>query len=404
MLGAIVPAQPGGFSPPYSLPSAGQILAIAGSSPADARPGDIDAGRWNYALWNSYGAGVMVDDYSSGGAYVLAANGGHAHGEITGAAVLDFATGTWTYLPHDNGGPAIGTGGGGSYFLVSEMTGAPYWEVNGSNGLGGNFWVPGPPHPYQNLAAWPAANGGGSKGSVAYVCRSAMGEAGLGSSGAVHRFDLQDRRWRRVTDSVSARNPGGSGLGAFEGSCILDAARGRIWHIPINQFAYTTVEYFDLGSLAFGASGSGPSPPANLGNRQRIWLLSGLLFAQGDNGTLYVFDPDDAAAGWRQCTVSGGSLPNRLNRFVHFPPTNKLYWIDQQGGATLTRLTPPANLITGTWVLDTWTAPEELPELDTTNDPGDLAEQYGFLFYVPSIQRLAWVAGGSNLVRLIYPE
>jgi hypothetical protein len=343
----------------------------------------------------------MVEDYSAGGAYVLACNGGHAHGEFTGAAVLDFATGTWAYLPHDNGGPAIGAN---DYnFTVAEMTGAPYWEVTGSNGLGGNYWVPGPPHPYQNLAAWPAANGGGSKGSVVYVCRGAMGEFGTGGSGSVHRFDLSDRRWRRVTNSVSSRNPAG-GNGTFEGSAILDAARGRVWHVPQNQFAYSTVEFFDLNTQAFGASGAHTAPGVDLGNRQRIWMLSGLLFAQGDNGTLYVFDPDNAAAGWRQCTVSGGSLPYRLNRFAHFQPNGKLYWINQQGGSTLTRLTPPADLINGTWVLDTYTLPEALPALDKTSDPGDLAEQYAFLFYVPSIQRLAWVAGGSTLVRLIYPE
>ena len=346
----------------------------------------------------------MVEDYSDGGAYVLAANGGHAHGEITGAALFDFSTGTWDYLPHDNGGPAIGTGGSGAYFNEDELTGSPYWEVIGSDGLGAGYAVPGPPHPYQNLAAWPTSLGGGSKGSVAYVCRGAMGHTGISGSGAVHRFDLNDRRWRRVTDEVSSRNPGGSGLGQYEGSCILDAPRGRIWHVPQNQTSYTTVEYFDLSALEYGASGSHSAPSSNLGNRQRIWMLDDLLFAQGDNGTLYVFDPDDATAGWRQCTVSGGTLPNRLNRFAHFPPNNKLYWIDQDGGDTLTRLTPPADLINGTWTLDTYVLPEALPALDTTSDPTDLAEQYGFLFYVPSIQRLAWVAGGSNLVRLIYPE
>jgi hypothetical protein len=394
-------ADPVGFVPPYSLPSAGQVVTINGSSPEDGRPTEIASPRWNYALWNSYGAGVMVEDYSAGGAYVLAANGGHAHGEITGAAVLDFSTGTWTYLPHDNGGPA--SSANDYNFTNAEMTGAPYWEITGTNGLGGAYWVPGPPHPYQNLAAWPSSYGGGSKGSVVYVCRGAMGETGLGGSGAVHRFDLADRRWRRATDSVSSRNPAG-GNGTFEGSAILDAARGRVWHVPQNQFAYTTVEYFDLNTSSFGVSGAHTAPGVDLGNRQRIWMLSGYLFAQGDNGTLYVFDPDNATAGWRQCTVSGGPLPSRLNRFAHFPLVNKLYWINQQGGTTLTRLTPPADLINGTWVLDTYTLPEALPALDKTNDPGDAADQYGFLFYVPSIQRLAWISGGSNLVRLIYPE
>lgn len=389
----------------------GQVIAIAVTGPDNGTVAKTATGlaaaagygdsTWNYALFNSYGSGVYVDDYSPNGAYVMAATGGHAHGEITGAVLFNFSTGLWEYLPHNNGGPKLPANG--QYFMNSELTGAPYWEVAGTNVLGGNYWVPAPPHPYQNLAYVPRSLGGGNQGSVIYVCRGAMGHTGISGTGSVHRFDLATRLWQRVTNSVSARNPGPSGLGQYEGSCILDAPRQRVWHVPQNQFNYSTTEYFDLASNTFGQSATHPAPSSDLGNRQRIWMLNGYLFAQGSNNSLYVFDPNNASHGWRRCNVSG-SMPNRQDRFVHFPLTNKLYWISQAGGATLTRLTPPSNLITGTWVVDTVALPQSLPALDTSGDPGNAAVQYGFLFYVPSIQRLAWISGGSNPVYLIYPS
>jgi len=380
-----------------SGPDSGAVAKTASGLAATA---GYSADNLNYALFNSYGSGVLAEHYSSHGAFVMASTGGHAHAEITGAVLFNFATGLWEYLPHKNGGPQRPRNG--VYFENAELTGAPYWEVIGTNGLGGNYVVPAPPHPYQNLAYVPPSLGGGNRGSVMYVCRGAMGHTGISGTGSVHRFDLETQLWQRVTNAVSARNPGPSSMGQYEGSTILDAPRRRIWHVPQNSHSYQSTEYFDLTTKSFGAAGQHPWPSSDLGNRQRIWMLGGYLFAQGSNATLYVFDPDNPTQGWRKCTVSG-TLPDRHDRFVHFPLTNKLYWISQSGGSVLTRLTPPANLITGTWVVDTVTLPRALPPLDTSADPSGNAKQYGFLMYVPSIQRLAWIPGGSNPVYLLYP-
>ena len=129
----------------------------------------------------------------------------------------------------------------------------------------------------------------------------------------------------------------------------------------------------------------------------------GILFVQGDAGTLFAYDPTNTAQGWVLLTVTG-TLPGQFDKFEYFPPTGKFYHISQNGGATLTRLTPPAgNLISGTWTVDTVTVSVSLPPLDSTYDPTGMSGQYGFLVYVPSISRMAWIPGGSQPVYLLYP-
>ena len=63
---------------PYSLPAAGQALLIGNNYAENVRPSTHSAFEWNYALFFFYGGGTFVEDYSAGGAYVIAGSGGHA--------------------------------------------------------------------------------------------------------------------------------------------------------------------------------------------------------------------------------------------------------------------------------------------------------------------------------------
>ena len=96
----------GPFTPPYALPAPGTKSAIptAGRNVAnDVKPAPHSNGSWQYALFQSYGGGSFSPDYSAGGAYVLAGMGGHGAPPCFSAAIFDFATARWSYLPNANG-------------------------------------------------------------------------------------------------------------------------------------------------------------------------------------------------------------------------------------------------------------------------------------------------------------
>ena len=90
---------------PYSVPSSGQALLIGNNFAEDVRPPSHSAHQWNYALFFSYGGGTFVEDYSAGGAYVIAGSGGHAHPPNFGGCLFDFADATWKRIDNANGMP-----------------------------------------------------------------------------------------------------------------------------------------------------------------------------------------------------------------------------------------------------------------------------------------------------------
>lgn len=388
------------WSPSYAVPAPGQLACVSTpwlQNAINAEPGMPASFFWEYSLFNSYGAGVLVEDYSPGGGYVFAGTGGHAHPDFTGAVVVDFTTLTARIIQHTNGSKRWSTNTNTYGFLQSELSGDPWWEVTGT--VAGSEAVPAPVHPYQMLVPVPSSLGGGPRGSVMYVGRQTMGETGQTSSPTIHRFDLSTGRWHRQTTAQLQRV-------SYESSVVLDRARGRYWHFPNGQHNHQNFEY--LRASDWSVQNTTPSWPgfanAQIGGDGRAFLSRGFLFMQGLNGTLWFFDPDAPAAGVRQIALTA-TLGNRRDLLVHYPPTGKFYTVTQNGGS-LTRVTPPGNpaqFLSSPWTVDTVSLNAPLPPVTSAGDPGGAASQYALLFYVPSIQRLAWLPNGSTICLLAPP-
>ncbi|MDP9130729.1 MAG: hypothetical protein M3N35_10110 [Candidatus Binatota bacterium] len=90
---------------PYSVPLSGQALLIGNNFAADVRPPSHSAHQWNYSLFAFYGGGTFVEDYSAGGAYVIAGSGGHKVPPNFGGCLFDFADATWKRIDNANGMP-----------------------------------------------------------------------------------------------------------------------------------------------------------------------------------------------------------------------------------------------------------------------------------------------------------
>jgi hypothetical protein len=368
-----------GFQPPYALPARGSAVGIGTNNAMDVCPtaeGWANS-AWDYSLFNSYGGGVFVPQYSTAGAYVAAGTGGHGHPDNHGAAVFDFQNATWVRLDNANGVPRKSVPPH-SYNETTESNGSPYYEVSGSV-------VPLPPHPYANMCP----SNLGAKGSIAYITRAALG-GGAANTGACHRFDIATRTWSRMGTSVTNR-------AQVESDSIYDAARNRYWFVPLQPHYYQNVAYFDAADFTWKTSGNAPEfYPSAIAGYYRVMLHNGMLIRNCGGNGLWLFDPDQAAAGWIKLNVSG-SLPNTSNRWAKFSD-GKFYSIPTSGGNTLTRITPPADPKTGTWIInDVTIGGATLPP--KIGSPA----HYSMFFYVPAIDCLAWIAGGTNKVFIMKP-
>lgn len=369
------------WAPGYALPGPGETLNIGmTNAPADINPAAMTDAEWHYALFGSFGGGVLVQDYSLGGGWVQAGSGGHNHPSNIGAIIADFTDRTWKRLD-----PQGGAYRGGGY-AVAETSGSPQYEITGSSG------VPAPAHPYHNQIALPASMGGGTKGSVLYVTRTAVCSEAVDSPRA-HRMDLASGVWSQYSTN-------GSAWTTFEATAVLDAARSRAWMMVNNQHSREEVVFLNLSTGAFGLSASFSFPDSDCITGFNF-MHAGLVMRHGINNKLFYFDPDDDTSGINAVTLSG-TLPggNDNNPFTYFPPTGKFYKLPITGGTTLYRLTPPATSPkTNTWTVDTITVSPSLP----TADPGiGTTSQTTRWFYVPALQRLAWIPGGAA-VHLVYP-
>jgi hypothetical protein len=127
-------------------------------------------------------------------------------------------------------------------------------------------------------------------------------------------------------------------------------------------------------------------------------LHDGLILKNAGAQGLWLFDPDASASGWIQLNVSGTLPAVTNNRWARFSDGR---WYDFTGDSasnTLTRITPPMNPKTGTWVVDTVTVTGPALPAKTQGTP-----HYTRLFYVPSLDCLAWIAGGTNPVIIFKP-
>jgi len=373
-----LPVLGGRFLVPYALPASGEAVAIGTNHANDLTPVEDNwtTTQWNYSLFGSFGAGTFVSGYSLVGAYVLAGTGGHDHPDNPGGVVFDFSTATWIRLDNQNG---VGrrTEGNLAFSLADYSNGAPWHEFTGTE-------VPLPPHPYATLCEYKH----GPKGGVIYVTRSAIGSESGTSTGA-HVFDLHTRLWSRIGTSTADSS-------RFESDGVFDEARNRYWRVIPQQHEHKSVSFFDLDGLTWELTAAQSTwPPSALGGDGRVMFHDGMLLRRGQGG-LYLYDPGDPVTGWVALTVSG-SFPAARNRWARYSNGN-YYSIDRTGGNTITRIAPPANPKTGTWVIDTVSiGGATLPETSREQ------QHYNRLINVPRINCLAWIPGGSNSVFLLKP-
>ncbi len=300
------------FTPPYALPASGQALAIpiAGRNVAnDIKPAPHGNGSWQYALFQSYGGGSFSADYSAAGAYVLAGMGGHNAAPCFGAAIFDFTTATWSYLPNGNGFDEARTN---DVDRVTETNGSPYLElVNVSQGQ-----MPAPAHNYLLQISPPRSVVGGPKGSIVRTVGAAQTENAWDSPQS-HALDLATGLWTRASANlvkdVYDRTPYTDSLAAY------DPTTKRIYYL-LGEFSTAhKLAYLDLADGTWKSAGSFAEPPGS--STARTMFVDDarrLLLVIRGAGELWAFDLDDVASGPKKLNVSG-TVPVRALRWDLYP-------------------------------------------------------------------------------------
>ena len=371
---------------PYALPAVGQAVAIGVNTVEAIRPPGLSSWNWAYSLFNSYGSGAFVPDYSFAGAFVIAGSGGHASPPNVDAAIFDFADAQWKRRANANGVVPREAD-----YSVSETTGAPYYELRSATA----GQIPTPAHLFQSAVYVPASLGGGAKGSYLKMGGSASAKESEQGSG-IHRMDLDTGLWSRVTDDTLA-------IASPVGSAVFDPVTKRYYFVHTAFHLENSAGYLDATDWRVKRTPTFQYP-AGLPGYGTVFLdpVRRLLIAQRNGFPLRALDLNNFAAGWVVLNMSGAQPAESENRWVFYEPDGRFYTRGNKAGQALSRLTPP----TGDWKTGAWTystvtvGGAALPDHTTTG--GDIGH-YGTLFYVPYLQSMAWIAGESSNVILLKP-
>lgn len=373
---------------PGALPSPGaaKLVSSAGAHQS-ARPSQITSINWTYSLFASFGVGVYNPHYSARGAYVLAGTGGHSHPATFGAVAFNFDTYQWEYLPCANG-PIDRN----SAVLASETNGPPWYEVSGYTE------IPAPPHPYRTQLVIPPSAGGGAKGSMVYVGRGSVDSSGNLISPTCHAFDLVTRTWARRSQSTDVPS-------SFESTAVHDPVTNRYYAIPSEIHLLTRLKYIDGADWTLKETPNFPMAAPGTGTYSSSFLYEGggkRLIVNVWGSKWQAIDLSDISSGWRVLATSGArsDASNGKNAFVFHAAQGVLYWRDNGPGNQLYKITPPANPLTGTWVITTVTLTgDAVPEFVDQN--GSTFSSYGALMYISALEMLAFVT--ANGVALLNP-
>lgn len=376
------------------VPPAGRSqLVVPAGAHQGARPASLTQGNWNYALFGSFGSGTFNPHYSANGAFILACSGGHGHPHFFGAAVFDFTSMSWSYLPCEN--PGLTADAANSAVPAEQTTRTPYWEMLEAAG------VPSPPHPYKNQAVLAPEHGGSAKGTMIYVARYSVDAVGGAGCAAVHGFDLVTQRWSRLSADDSFGWING------EGDTVFDPVTVRYYQLAQNQHNYDHQRYWDPISKRF-ENGPTQSSYINDNTAGGPWSLSGFIHEGGGvraliqcrrdpttgNYALAGLDLGNQETGWiRRLALDGDPISvSDHAAWVYHPVRNAYYRRPKRNmGQTLHCLVPPSgNPLTGTWTHGSVTLDgDEIPEFvgpQFTESGG-----YRSLMYVPALQVLGWV-------------
>lgn len=246
----------GGWTPGYSLPSSGQAVAISSTNTAmDVNPTDLNDTQFNYSLFESFGGGCYVEDYSQGGAYAIGSSGGHIHPDFTSFVVFDFEDRTWKRIDNSQA-----TGNNAAGYVRADLNLA-------EGELTGFTTVPCPAHMYSNYLPLSTARGGGTKGSVVSVIRQAMTQEPAGTFRS-HAFDLATGVWTRYSTNKADAVMNSS---YFLPECptALDDTNGRYYQLPSEIHNTQAIPYLDIADATWKSFGSWDWP-SNRGGENRM--------------------------------------------------------------------------------------------------------------------------------------
>ncbi|HCZ47427.1 MAG TPA: hypothetical protein DCZ11_00290 [Gammaproteobacteria bacterium] len=344
-----------GFAPPYSLPAAGECVAIGTNTYRSVKPEgySLTDDDWDVMLYGNWGTGVLVPNASVGGLYVQGTAGvGHNDGACWGAACFDFTVGTWHLkTPTQSTSPyAEFARGISSNFLLSETSGTPYVDVGGA--------LPSCSHEYRNKVAY------GS--NVLIVCRGAATRDGSSTaSAAVHLASLAS-----TTVTYSRFTSNTCPFATADMMVVPDASRNRVWVGQVALNSLTTLHYFDLSDSTFKTAGSFSFPPSDCSENGFAFLHANrYIIKRGVDANLYAMDLEDISSGWQGPLTTSGTFPSSVVNSPARYSNGNYYWAPPGGGTSITRLVPPGSPIAGTWAFDSITLTgTAIPAYAHTND------------------------------------
>jgi hypothetical protein len=375
---------------PYTLPAIGQAVAIGSNTADSIRPPGYRSDLWAYTLFQCFGAGVFVRDYSDSGAFVIAGSGGHNCPPNVDAAIFDFSDATWKLQQNANGIVARPND-----YTAAETNGAPYYELSAAT-VG---QPPAPAHLVQSNESIAPALAGGAKGSYLMLRGTATALESRQAEG-VHRMDLATGMWSRVTNdtfSYAYTSP--------VATAVFDPQTKRYYLIHDAFHAQNYLLYLDATDWHVKKTPTYPYAAGQQGRGYQTTFLDPvrrLLISQRRGFPLRALDLGNIPGGWVQLNVTGSQPDEFENRWAFYEPDGRFYTRGNTSGQTLTRLTPP----TGDWKTGTWSytnvtiAGATLPNFTNT---GGTNAHYGTFFYVPALKSLAWISGESNKVILLKP-
>ena len=375
---------------PYSLPPSGQALAIGTNSAESVRPPTHTPYQWSYALFRYYGGGAFVEDYSAGGAFVIAGSGGHNVPPNFGACLFDFADATWKRIDNANGMP----------WIVRDLNAPGYsGEINDFgeiNWPGVSAGIPAPAHLYGNVLPLSAANGGGSRGSALILHSAAAGYASNTGSSYAHRFDLSTGLWTRQSTNTTI------GQSGFRTSCY-DRVTNRYYMLRNALSESASLDYLDGADWTWKTVGIGR--PTSEGNNKSSFIddTRRLLIMQTSTGKLRALDLNDLNKGPVALRTVGALPSGNESHWYLYPADGCWYTYEGNGGNTLHKIQPPAaNPLTETWTVSTVVVGgAALPSQDTS--PNVYSVHHNRFFYVKPLGCFAWISEGSNKVMLVKP-
>lgn len=374
---------------PYSLPPSGQALAIGNNFAESVRPPTHSAGDWNYSLFAFYGGGTYVEDFSAGGAYVIAGSGGHAVPPNFGGCVFDFADATWKRIDNANGMP----------WMVRDLNGGAgeinsFGEINWSGVSAG---IPAPAHLYGNVLPINAGNGGGSRGSAVILRSAAAGSNSNYGSGYAHRFDLSTGLWSRLSTNVLTTSSG------YRTACY-DPVTKRYYMLRYELHENSNLDYLDGADWTWKTVSIGSS--TNEGDNKSAFVDEArrLLIMQTLNGKLRAIDLNNPGAGAVVLRTTGSLPQDNQSRWHQYPADGCWYTYLGNGGNVIHKIQPPSgNPLSETWTISTvQIGGAAMPSQPLGAIQNGSVHNTRF-FYVRPIGCFAWIAGDRNQVVILKP-